>query len=199
MRNQRMCDDAFIHESSYIDDEVEIGAGSKIWHFCHICSNSRLGANCTVGQNVCIGPDVTIGNGCKIQNNVSVYKGVVLEDDVFCGPSMVFTNVYNPRAHVQRMSEARKTLVRQGATLGANCTVVCGVTVGRYAFVGAGSVVTKDVPDHALVYGNPARCKGWVCTCGEKLSVELRCPRCASCYQIEHGNVLTAMKEDHKA
>ncbi len=194
-----MCDDAFIHESSYIDDEVEIGAGSKIWHFCHICSNSRLGANCTVGQNVCIGPDVTIGNGCKIQNNVSVYKGVVLEDDVFCGPSMVFTNVYNPRAHVQRMSEARKTLVRQGATLGANCTVVCGVTVGRYAFVGAGSVVTKDVPDHALVYGNPARCKGWVCTCGEKLSVELRCPRCASCYQIEHGNVLTAMKEDHKA
>ena len=194
-----MCDDAFIHESSYIDEEVEIGAGSKIWHFCHICSNSRLGANCTVGQNVCIGPDVTIGNGCKIQNNVSVYKGVVLEDDVFCGPSMVFTNVYNPRAHVQRMSEARKTLVRQGATLGANCTVVCGVTVGRYAFVGAGSVVTKDVPDHALVYGNPARCKGWVCTCGEKLSVELRCPRCASCYQIEHGNVLTAMKEDHKA
>ena len=194
-----MCDDAFIHESSYIDDEVEIGAGSKIWHFCHICSNSRIGANCTVGQNVCIGPDVTIGNGCKIQNNVSVYKGVVLEDDVFCGPSMVFTNVYNPRAHVQRMSEARKTLVRQGATLGANCTVVCGVTVGRYAFVGAGSVVTKDVPDHALVYGNPARCKGWVCTCGEKLSVELRCPRCASCYQIEHGNVLTAMKEDHKA
>ena len=194
-----MCDDAFIHESSYIDDEVEIGAGSKIWHFCHICSNSRLGANCTVGQNVCIGPDVTIGNGCKIQNNVSVYKGVVLEDDVFCGPSMVFTNVYNPRAHIQRMSEARKTLVRQGATLGANCTIVCGVTVGRYAFVGAGSVVTKDVPDHALVYGNPARCKGWVCTCGEKLSVELRCPRCASCYQIEHGNVLTAMKEDHKA
>ena len=194
-----MCDDAFIHESSYIDDEVEIGAGSKIWHFCHICSNSRLGSNCTVGQNVCIGPDVTIGNGCKIQNNVSVYKGVVLEDDVFCGPSMVFTNVYNPRAHVQRMSEARKTLVRQGATLGANCTVVCGVTVGRYAFVGAGSVVTKDVPDHALVYGNPARFKGWVCTCGEKLSEELYCQRCAIRYQIERGNILTATNEDRTA
>lgn len=194
-----MRNDIFVHESSYVDAGVEIGSGSKIWHFCHICANTRIGANCTIGQNACIGPDVTIGNGCKIQNNVSVYKGVVLEDDVFCGPSMVFTNVYNPRAHVQRMHEARKTLVRQGATLGANCTVVCGVTVGRYAFIGAGAVVTKDVPDHALVYGNPARLKGWVCICGEKLPEELCCQRCAMRYQVVHGKGLTVMREDSTA
>ena len=186
-----MCDDAFIHESSYIDDNVEIGAGSKIWHFCHICSNSRLGANCTVGQNVCIGPDVTIGNGCKIQNNVSVYKGVVLEDDVFCGPSMVFTNVFNPRANIRRMDEARPTLVKRGASLGANSTIVCGISVGSFAFVGAGAVVTRNVPDHALVYGNPAKLRGWVCECGEKLGSDLSCPACGKKY-IRAGDGLKA-------
>lgn len=187
-----MCDDAFIHESSYIDDKVEIGAGSKIWHFCHICSNSRLGTNCTVGQNVCIGPYVTIGNGCKIQNNVSVYKGVTLEDDVFCGPSMVFTNVFNPRANIRRMDEARPTLIKKGASLGANSTIVCGVTVGSFAFVGAGAVVTRDVPAHALVYGNPAKMHGWVCECGEKLGHDLVCPACDKKYVLAGDGLKSA-------
>jgi len=159
----------FVHESSYIDDSVKIGAGTKIWHFSHILTGSRIGQNCTIGQNVVIGPDVTIGNGCKIQDNVSLYKGVTLEDEVFCGPSMVFTNVYNPRAHIRRMDELRLTLVKKGATLGANCTIVCGHIIGRYAFVGAGAVVTKDVPDYALIAGNPARQKGWICCCGNKI------------------------------
>ncbi len=171
----------FVHESSYVDDGVVIGKHSKIWHFTHILAGSRIGENCNIGQNVVIGPDVCIGNGCKIQNNVSVYKGVTLEEDVFCGPSMVFTNVYNPRAHVRRMDEMRYTLVRRGASLGANCTVVCGVTIGEYAFVGAGAVITKDVPSHTLVYGNPARVHGYVCKCGEKLE-NLTCPTCALSY-----------------
>jgi len=154
-----------IHESSYIEDS-EIGEGTKVWHFCHIY-NSIIGKKCSIGQNVVIGPDVLIGDKCKIQNNVSIYKGVTLKRCVFCGPSVVFTNVYNPRAFVVRMDEIKSTLVKEGATLGANCTIICGVTIGEYAFVGAGSVVTKDVPDYALVVGNPARIVGKVTMNGE--------------------------------
>ena len=161
--------DYFVHESSYVDDPCSIGPGTKIWHFSHVMANSKLGARCNIGQNVVISPDVTIGNNVKIQNNVSVYTGCILEDDVFCGPSMVFTNVTNPRSHVIRKDEYKRTLVRRGASLGANCTVVCGTTIGRYAFIGAGSVVTLDVPDYALIYGNPARLRGWICACGVKL------------------------------
>jgi len=145
----------YVHESSYIENS-NVGKGTNIWHFCHIY-NSIIGKNCNIGQNVVIGPDVIIGNGCKIQNNVSVYRGVTLEDDVFCGPSVVFTNVYNPRAYTNKMNEIRNTLIKKGATLGANCTIICGVTIGKYAFVGAGSVVTKDVSDYSLVVGNPAK------------------------------------------
>ena len=153
----------FVHESSYVDKAVEIGPGTKIWHFSHILSGSKIGARCTIGQNVVIGPDVNIGEHCKIQNNVSVYKGVTLENDVFCGPSMVFTNVFNPRAHIRKMNEAKQTLVKKGATLGANCTIVCGNTIGEYAFVGAGAVVTEHVPGYALVVGNrQSRLAGFV-------------------------------------
>jgi UDP-2-acetamido-3-amino-2,3-dideoxy-glucuronate N-acetyltransferase len=159
----------FAHESAFIDEDVEIGAGTKIWHVSHILKGSRIGQRCNIGQNVVIGPNVTIGNGVKIQNNVSVYEGVTLEDSVFCGPSMVFTNVVNPRSEVPRMHEMKSTLVKRGAALGANCTIVCGVTIGRYAFVGAGAVVTRDVPDYALVVGSPARIRGWMCECGIKL------------------------------
>ena len=158
-----------VHESSFIDPDVTIGARTKIWHFCHVLSNTVLGSDCSVGQNVMIGPNVTVGNNVRIQNNVSVYDGVTLEDDVFCGPSMVFTNVLNPRAHVDRKSEFRKTLVRQGSSIGANATIVCGVTLGRFSFIGAGAVVTKDVPDFGLVVGVPGRQIGWVCRCGERL------------------------------
>ncbi|GKT10884.1 Gfo/Idh/MocA family oxidoreductase [Desulforhabdus sp. TSK] len=182
--------EGFIHESAVTDDDVVIGRGSKIWHFSHILAGSRIGSACSIGQNVVIGPDVTVGNGCKIQNNVSVYKGVTLEDDVFCGPSMVFTNVFNPRAHIRRMDEIRKTLVKQGASLGANCTIVCGVTVGRYAFVAAGAVVTKDIPDYALVMGNPARLMGWICRCGERLTDSLECPSCGNAYEFDSEDVL---------
>jgi UDP-2-acetamido-3-amino-2,3-dideoxy-glucuronate N-acetyltransferase len=167
-----------IHPTAVIDDGVSIGQGSHIWHFSHVLGGSRVGEGCNVGQNVVIGPDVTVGDGCKIQNNVSVYTGVTLEDDVFCGPSMVFTNVYNPRSHIPRKSEIRETLVRKGATLGANCTIVCGHTIGKYAFVGAGAVVTEDVPDYALVVGNPARQVGWMCECGERLDEIDICKKC---------------------
>lgn len=168
----------FVHSSACIDEGACIGAGSHIWHFCHIMGSAIIGKGCNIGQNVFVDAKVRIGNNCKLQNNVSVYRHVTLEDDVFCGPSMVFTNVYNPRAAVKKMDMARPTLVKQGATLGANCTIVCGVSIGRYAFIGAGAVVTRDVPDYALVYGNPAAVRGWVCACGEKLSEDLCCPAC---------------------
>jgi len=177
--------DYFAHETAVIDDGCEIGKGTKIWHFSHVLGNTRIGENCNIGQNVVIGPDVTIGKGCKIQNNVSVYKGVTLEDGVFCGPSMVFTNIYNPRAEIRKMDQVRPTLVKNGATLGANCTIVCGTTIGRYAFVGAGAVVTRNAPDHALMLGNPARPVGWMCQCGERLTDELDCLACAKTYTRE--------------
>ena len=162
--------DVFVHESSYVDEGCEIGEGTKIWHFSHVMSGARIGRRCNIGQNVVISPQVVIGDHVKIQNNVSIYTGVTLEDDVFCGPSMVFTNVVNPRSHVSRKDEYQPTLVKQGASLGANSTIVCGHTVGRFAFVGAGAVVTKDIPDYALVVGNPSRITGWMCSCGVKLA-----------------------------
>jgi UDP-2-acetamido-3-amino-2,3-dideoxy-glucuronate N-acetyltransferase len=179
-----MAADYFAHESAYVDDGSEIGDGTKVWHFSHIMSGSRIGRGCNIGQNVVISPGVTIGNNVKIQNNVSVYTGVVLEDDVFCGPSMVFTNVINPRSHVSRKHEYQQTIVGRGASLGANSTIVCGHNVGRYAFIGAGAVVTRDVPDYALVVGNPARVVGWVCQCGMKLAAGATPPartQCRSC------------------
>jgi len=179
--------DYFVHESSYIDDNVQIGKGTKIWHFCHIMSGATIGENCTIGQNVFIGRNVKIGNNVKIQNNVSVYEGVILEDDVFCGPSVVFTNVDTPRsAYPKSSAEYRKTPVKRGCTIGANATIVCGVTLGEYSFIGAGAVITKDVPAHALVYGNPARIQGWMCECGTKLEFtrgEARCKKCGAEYR----------------
>jgi UDP-2-acetamido-3-amino-2,3-dideoxy-glucuronate N-acetyltransferase len=161
--------DYFVHNTAVVDDNVEIGKGTKIWHFSHVLKGSKIGENCIIGQNVMIGPDVSIGNRCNVQNNVSIYKGVELEDDVFCGPSCVFTNVINPRAFIERKQEFKKTLVKQGATIGANATIVCGNTIGKYALIGAGAVITKDVPDYGLVYGNPGRLMGWVCKCGTVL------------------------------
>jgi len=160
----------FIHESSYVDDGASVGDGTKIWHFCHVMPGAVIGERCSLGQNVVVMPGTRIGNNVKIQNNVSIYEGVELEDDVFCGPSMVFTNVINPRSAVSRKHEYQRTLVRRGATIGANATVVCGVTLGEYAFVGAGAVVTKDAKPFALVTGVPARQVGWMCRCGERLS-----------------------------
>ncbi len=180
-------EDYFVHESSFVDESVEIGKGTKVWHFSHILKNTKIGENCIVGQNVMIGPDVIIGNRCKIQNNVSVYKGVTLEDEVFVGPSAVFTNVYNPRAFIERKHEFKDTLVRRGATIGANATIVCGVTIGRYAMVGAGAVVKSDVPDYAIVAGVPARQIGWACKCGVSLRVKdsnAICEHCGNEYRI---------------
>ena len=190
--------DFFVHESSYVDEGSEIGAGTKIWHFTHVMAGARIGRQCNIGQNVVISPDVIIGDNARIQNNVSIYTGVILEDDVFCGPSMVFTNVVNPRSHVSRKHEYRRTLVRRGATLGANSTIVCGHTIGQYAFVGAGAVVTKDIPDYALVVGNPSRVAGWMCECGVKLSSGARPPEesvCAACgkrYRAVGGSLARA-------
>ncbi len=163
-------EEVFIHQSSYVDKPCEIGEGTKIWHFSHIMSGCKIGKNCNIGQNVVISPSVELGNNVKIQNNVSVYTGVVCEDDVFLGPSCVFTNVINPRSHICRKDEYKKTLLKRGCSIGANSTLICGHTIGKYALVGAGSVVTKDVPDYALVKGNPARVYGYVCYCGEKLN-----------------------------
>jgi UDP-2-acetamido-3-amino-2,3-dideoxy-glucuronate N-acetyltransferase len=172
--------DIFIHPTAVIDKNVAIGEKTKIWHFSHILSGSTVGDGCNIGQNVVIGPDVIVGKRCKIQNNVSVYKGVTLEDEVFCGPSIVFTNIYNPRAAISKMDQVRPTQVKKGATIGANATVVCGTTLGRYCFIGAGSVVNRNVPDHALVVGNPAKQIGWACLCGERLAKNLKCPNCGS-------------------
>lgn len=182
----------FVHESSYVDEPCTIGAGTKIWHFSHVMKNAVIGSNCNIGQNVVVLPGVRIGDNCKIQNNVSVYEGVVLEDHVFCGPSMVFTNVINPRSEIVRKHEYQETLVRRGASIGANATIVCGHTIGQYAFIGAGAVVTKDVPDFALVVGNPARRTGWMCRCGIRLLLDGergRCAACKTCYALEGGTL----------
>jgi UDP-2-acetamido-3-amino-2,3-dideoxy-glucuronate N-acetyltransferase len=173
--------DYFVHPTALVDEPSVIGEGTSIWHFSHILKGSRIGMNCKIGQNVVIGPNALIGNNVKIQNNVSVYEGVILEDHVFCGPSMVFTNVFNPRSEIPRIKELRKTLVKQGATIGANATLVCGNTIGRYALIGAGAVVTRDVPDYAMVYGNPAKQGGWICRCGEKLILKKNRATCKIC------------------
>ncbi|MEQ8603721.1 MAG: acyltransferase [Marivibrio sp.] len=174
--------DAFIHPSAVIDDGVEIGADVKIWHFVHVLSGTTIGEGTILGQNVMAGPRVAIGAACKVQNNVSLYESVTLEDEVFCGPSCVFTNVMTPRAFIERKDEFLPTRVRRGATIGANATILCGVTIGRYAMIGAGAVVTKDVEDHALVVGNPARRIGWVSRVGERLAEDLVCPRTGEAY-----------------
>ena len=179
----------FAHETTFIDDGCEIGSDTKIWHFSHVLSGSTIGKKCSIGQNVVIGPDVSIGDGCKIQNNVSVYKGVTVEDGVFCGPSVVFTNVYNPRAEISKMDQVKPTVVKRGTTIGANATIICGVTLGAYSFVGAGAVITKNVHDHALMLGNPARQVGWMCHCGERLTDDLECLGCGHKYEKERDGL----------
>jgi UDP-2-acetamido-3-amino-2,3-dideoxy-glucuronate N-acetyltransferase len=190
--------DYFAHESTYIDEDVQIGKGTKIWHFSHILKGSKIGENCIIGQNVTIGPDVTVGNKCKIQNNVSLYRGVTLEDEVFCGPSCVFTNVYNPRAFIERKKEFRQTLVKRGATIGANATIVCGVEIGKYAMIGAGAVVKTDVPDYAVVVGVPARQVSWACKCGTTLRFNdnrATCGYCGSEYDLKDGKLVVIKEE----
>lgn len=180
----------FVHESSYVDDHVKIGKGTKIWHFCHIQSSAEIGENCSMGQNVNVSNNVKIGNGCKLQNNVSVYEGVEMEDYVFCGPSMVFTNDLTPRAKYPKGSAGyKKTLLRTGATVGANATIVCGHTIGKWAMIAAGAVVTKDVKDHALMAGVPAKQIGWVCECGNRLGEDLSCEKCGRKYILEEGTL----------
>ncbi len=184
----------FVHESGHIDEGVSIGIGTKIWHFSHILKDSKIGEDCIIGQNVSIGPDVSIGNRCKIQNNVSIYNGLTIEDDVFCGPSCVFTNVSNPRAFIERKHEFKKTLVKKGATIGANATMLCGITIGKYAMIGAGAVVKSDVQDHAIVAGVPAKQIGWACKCGTTLnfnSDHATCSYCGDKYQLEDGKLTT--------
>jgi UDP-2-acetamido-3-amino-2,3-dideoxy-glucuronate N-acetyltransferase len=201
----------FVHESVYIDEPVEIGEGTKIWHFSHILPNTKIGKNCTIGQNCMIGPDVEIGDGCKIQNNISIYKGVRLEKNVFCGPSCVFTNVLTPRAFIERKHEFKPTLVKTGATIGANATIVCGHTIGKYALIGAGAVVTSDVEDYALYTGVPAKRVGWVCKCGVVLvhknqikgkileqkedKIKISCSNCGSIYVLENYEKFYPLEE----
>jgi UDP-2-acetamido-3-amino-2,3-dideoxy-glucuronate N-acetyltransferase len=183
----------FVHESAIVDAGAEIGAGSRVWHWVHVCAGARIGRDCSLGQNVFVGNHVRIGNNVKIQNGVSVYDNVTLENDVFCGPSMVFTNVYNPRSAIPRKDQYRSTLVRRGATLGANCTIVCGVTIGEYAFIGAGSVINRDVPPYALMVGVPGRQAGWMSRYGERLDLPLSgegeaiCPHTGDHYRVSHG------------
>lgn len=186
---------AFVHETAIVDPGARIGAGTRIWHWVHVCGGAVIGENCSLGQNVFVGNKVRIGDQVKIQNSVSVYDNVTLEDGVFCGPSMVFTNVYNPRSEIERKSEYRDTFVRRGATLGANCTIVCGVTIGEYAFVGAGTVVIRDVPPFALVVGVPARRIGWVSHAGERLGDDLVCPRESRRYHLVEPERLEEIAE----
>ena len=194
--------DFFVHESSYVDSGAQIGADTKIWHFCHIMGSAKIGERCNIGQNVLVAADVIIGNNLKIQNNVSLYTGVVVEDDVFLGPSMVLTNVINPRSHVSRKDEYKPTLIKQGASVGANATIVCGVTLGRYCFIGAGTVVTRNVPDFGLVYGNPGRIQGWMCKCGVRLGFEsldgqeqALCAECGARY-VKSGQVVMLVESE---
>jgi UDP-2-acetamido-3-amino-2,3-dideoxy-glucuronate N-acetyltransferase len=184
--------DYFVHESSYVDDGARIGKGTKIWHFCHIMPGAEIGERCNLGQNVVVMPGTRIGNNVKIQNNVSIYEGVTLEDDVFCGPSCVFTNVLTPRSHVSRKDEYAATLVKRGTSIGANATIVCGATIGEFAFIGAGAVVTGDVPAYGLMVGVPARRVGWMCQCGEQLALagsSAICDRCGSRYEEKGGRL----------
>jgi len=196
--------DFFVHESSYVDDGAQIGTDTNIWHFCHVMGSVKIGERCNIGQNVFIAANVTIGNNVKIQNNVSLYTGVVVEDEVFLGPSMVLTNVINPRSHISRKDEYKTTLIKQGASVGANATIICGVTLGRYCFVGAGTVVTRSVPDYGLVYGNPGRIQGWMCQCGihlkfktQDIQTQTVCLSCGEKY-MKKGQVVSSLGKENK-
>lgn len=192
-----MKENFFVHSTSVVDTPCEIGDGTKIWHFSHIMQNCQIGKDCNIGQNVVISPNVKIGNGVKIQNNVSVYSGVICEDDVFLGPSCVFTNVINPRAFIEKKHEFKETRIKKGASIGANATVICGIEIGIYALVGAGSLITRDVPDYAIVYGVPAKVKGYVCKCGEKLhfvSKRAECKLCHTKYLEENNKIREVIK-----
>ena len=186
----KMHEDAFVHESSYVDENVTIGSGTKVWHFSHILSNCDIGEDCSLGQNVVVGPNVSVGSRVKIQNNVSVYEGVTLEDGVFCGPSCVFTNVNNPRSEIVRKDEYRKTVVRRGASIGANATIICGHDLGEYCFVAAGAVITKEVPAYALMVGTPAKRIGWMSKAGGRLGDDLICPIDGTAYRLNKPDKL---------
>jgi UDP-2-acetamido-3-amino-2,3-dideoxy-glucuronate N-acetyltransferase len=193
----------YVHPSSVIDEPVSIGKGTKIWHFCHVMSGAKIGERCSFGQNVFVGSRVVVGNNVKVQNNVSIYDNVYLEDDVFCGPSMVFTNVVNPRSHIIRKHEYKDTFVKRGASIGANATIVCGITLGQFCFIGAGAVVVKDVPAYALMMGIPAKVAGWICHCGVRLAlpasssgkVKVICENCSSSYELQPAGQLQVIQE----